>query len=114
MSLGDDGWFGCSCPAWRFSKKDAAIGRRNDCKHIVALRDGLTSLVVQKAKRAAVAPTVIAPTAPVVMPFPSRGKPAVLGGRFGGLELDPAAVVELARSGARFRALEFDFTPQAA
>ena len=33
VSLGDDGSFGCSCPAWIFSK-----GGRKDCKHIDEVR----------------------------------------------------------------------------
>jgi hypothetical protein len=35
------GAWGCSCPRWRFSKKDVHTGLRADCKHIEAVRAGL-------------------------------------------------------------------------
>lgn len=40
VAISDTGAWGCSCPAWRFKKKDHT-GLRPDCKHIVAAKAGL-------------------------------------------------------------------------
>lgn len=41
VAIAASGMWGCSCPRWRFSKVDRAIGFRADCKHIESVKGGM-------------------------------------------------------------------------
>ena len=84
VAISDTGAWGCSCPAWRFKKKDHT-GVRQDCKHIVAVKAGLPRPQRPGAWRAPASPRLDVDTLPVTM----------------------ASTLEI---GARFRYLDIDMT----
>lgn len=88
VALSDTGQWGCSCPKWKFAKKDHATGLKPDCHHI----DGVQASFAIKA------PPRRAPP-----PKPQRD-------RFTGLDLGAVSVATSLEVGERFRHLDLDMT----
>lgn len=39
VSVDDNGKWGCSCPAWKFSRHRDNNGKRVDCQHIIQVKE---------------------------------------------------------------------------
>ena len=101
VSVAESGAWGCSCPAWRFKKKDHATGERPDCKHIIATKAGMVDELNRRRAE---------PQRRRVRPVSDAKIADAKTGRFAGLESEAQEVRELAVDGTRFSGLDYEIT----
>lgn len=100
VAIDDNGAWGCSCPAWKFKKKDHTTGLKPDCKHILGVRGGMVDSRRRQSRALDRELTRSVPRASV----PTEPD------RFAGLDLDPLPMVRALKPKTQYRYLDLDVT----